>query len=349
VRRSLLLLAAVLLAALAGRPAAAADLVLPPGFTAQPYVTGEGFDGGTDRAAAGFPAAASVGVDGAGYLYLARAGARFRTGEAEDWSAVYRFPPGGVRLARDSEPRYFFGPPLRNPVVAAIGPAAELYVTTYDRDRRLGALYRVTDGRPALFAGGTPPEGGSPLLRQPEGAAVDAAGHVYVADRERGAVVRLDAAGRVLAAEHVRLTRPRMLAVDGEGRLWVAGDGSAETPFQAGAGQLWRVEPDGTPALVLEGPLPAGLAAAPGGGVFLAQRRANRVWLVTPDGRQVEFGSGADGVFLRGLAFAPVTPATRRAGLAGDLLVILSRRRAWMLNEVWRVSGPFEEFVRQHR
>ena len=54
-----------------------------------------------------------------------------------------------------------------------------------------------------------------------------------------------------------------------------------------------------------------------------------------------------DGTFLRGLAFAPVTPETRRAGIAGDLFLVVVRRQMWTINEVVRISGPFDEHVRR--
>jgi hypothetical protein len=60
-------------------------------------------------------------------------------------------------------------------------------VTTYDRERRLGALYRILDGKPILFAGGRPTAGAIPVLRQP-GRGRRPAGDVYVTDREQGAM-----------------------------------------------------------------------------------------------------------------------------------------------------------------
>jgi hypothetical protein len=82
-----LLVLAVLLAPLP----AAAGLQLPAGFTAQVYVTGEGF------------------------VYLARSGRRYLGGEAYDRWPVYRIPTGGARLTPDTETRYLYGPPLPNP------------------------------------------------------------------------------------------------------------------------------------------------------------------------------------------------------------------------------------------
>jgi serine/threonine-protein kinase len=324
-----------------------AGLTLPPGFTPEVYVSGEGFDASGERGIHGIPAVGTIGFDGAGTLYLARTGARFRSGDIEDLWPMYRFAPGAARLTADAEARHLYGPPLPNPQVGAVSPDGTVWVTTYDRDRRLGALYRMSDGRPVLFAGGRPRQSEPPLLRQPEGVAVDAAGHVYVADREQNAIIRLDTSGAVVDPSFARLTRPRMLAFDEAGQLWVAGDGTAETPFGAGQGEIWRVAPNGTPHLILQGPLPAGLAIHPGGTVFIAQRRTGQVFAVSSDGRRLDFAATESGSFVRGLAFAPVTPATRRAGIAGDLFLVVVSRSMWLINEIVRISGPFEDWLRQ--
>jgi hypothetical protein len=326
---------------------AAAELALPPGFTAQVYVTGQGFDPASDRGVHGIPAVATLGVDGLGTLYLARTGARFRSGEVEDLFPIYRIPAGGARLTPDAEGRYLHGPPLRNPQIAAVRGRGEVFITTYDRDRRIGALYRMVDGRPHLLAGGTPIGGAAPVLRHPEGVAVTATGQLYVTDRDEGTVLRLDPSGQVLDRRFASLDRPRMLAVDERGRLWIGGDGSAQTPWQDGKGELWRADPEGSLSQVLVGPLPAGVSLSPGGVLFVAQRRTGRIFAVTPEGRRIDFLGVTEGTVLRGLAFAPVTPETRRAGIAGDLFVIAVPRQIWAINEVLRISGPFDEFVRQ--
>jgi sugar lactone lactonase YvrE len=220
-------------------------------------------------------------------------------------------------------------------------------VTTYDRERRLGALYRFADGKPALFAGGRPATGAAPLLRHPEGVVVDAAGDIYVTDREEGAIVRLDPQGKLVNPRHAVLLRPRAMTMDEAGNLWVGGDGTAETPFGAGSGEISRVTPDGRAQTVLQGPLPAALSQSPGGALFVVQRRTGQLFALTPDGRRLDFAVTRDGSFLRTLAFVPVTPETRRAGIAGDLLLVLVSRSLWLLNEVVRVSGPFDEWVRR--
>ena len=324
-----------------------AELALPPGFTSRIYVTGQGFDRGGDRGAArGIPVATTLGFDRTGALYLPRSGSRYLGGEVDELLPIYRIPVGGAQLTPESEGRYAYGPPLRNPEVGAVGGEGHVFVTSYDRDRQIGALYRTRQGRPELFAGGTPPAGTPPLFRQPEGVAVDTGGNVYVADRALGRVVKLDPRGRILDATYASVLRARALAIDDADQLWIGGDGSAERPWQDGAGQIWRVGAQGRPTLVLEGPVPTAIGVGPGGALFVAQRQTRTIFVVTPDGRRIEFARFEGDLTPRALAFAPSTPETRRAGIAGQLFVVTFVMRTWYLNEVIQVSGPFDEFVR---
>jgi DNA-binding beta-propeller fold protein YncE len=175
--------------------------------------------------------------------------------------------------------------------------------------------------------------------------ASDATGHVYVADRARGVIVKLDATGRVIDPSWVSVSRPRLLVMDHAGHLWIGGDGSAEAPWQRGTGEIWRVSPDGRPALVLRGPMPAGFALGPGGHLYVADRHGARIFVVTADGRTTPFATFTDNDAPRALGFVPSTPQTRQAGIAGDLFLITITRGSWPINEVLRVTGPFEQFV----
>ncbi len=340
---ALYLLAAILLV-VPGH--AAGELILPPGFTARVYVTGEGFD--TSRGVRGIPATSTLALDDAGTLYLARTGRRYFGGEAEDLWPIYRIPLGGARVTPDSEARYLYGPPVPNAQVAAVRAGRELLLTTFDRDRKVGVVYRLLDGRAEFFAGGTPPRGAPPLLRQPEGAAIDAAGNLYVADREAGVVVKLDVSGRVVDPRYVSVTRPRVLAMDGKAQLWIGSDGSAEAPWQQGPGEIWKVGPDRAVTVVLRGPVPAGISLGPGGHLYVADRHAGKIFFIDREGKPAEFASFTDGDAPRSLSFAPATPETRKAGIAGDLFVVTISRGAWPINEVIRISGPFDEFARTH-
>ena len=332
---------ALLMVLLMAAPAAA-EIVFPPGFTAQVYVTGKGFGPDGSPEVGGIPASTTIGVDGAGVVYLARNGRRYVGGEVDDLWPLYRIPVGGARLTPGTEARFLYGPPLFSPQVGAINAAGHLFVTTYDRDRKIGVLYRIVDGRAELFAGGTPERGEAPLLRQPEGVAFDGAGHVYVADREQGVVIKLDPAGRVLDRRFLALKRPRALVMDDRQLLWIGGDEDATAPWQRSPGVLWRAGPDSLLAPMMRGPLAAGLALGPGGRVFLADRQGGTIMMIDADGTVSEFARFTDGDAPRGVAFVPDTPATRRAGMAGDLLIITITRNAWPVNEVIRVSGPFD-------
>jgi sugar lactone lactonase YvrE len=145
---------------------------------------------------------------------------------------------------------------------------------------------------------------------------------------------------------YVRVTRPRVLAVDETNSLWVAGDGNAEAPWQPGPGELWRVSPSGERRRVLEGPMAQGLAPGPGGVVFVADRQGSEIFALAPDAKRVSFARFTDGHAPRALAFVPDTPETRAAGLAGDLLVVVIRSGVFQLNEIVRISGPFADLVR---
>ncbi|HXH84683.1 MAG TPA: PQQ-binding-like beta-propeller repeat protein, partial [Candidatus Tectomicrobia bacterium] len=186
-------------------------------------------------------------------------------------------------------------------------------------------------------------EGGAePLLVQPEGVALDRAGHIYVADRARGAVVRLEADGRVADPRWLAVMRPRLLAIDEHDVVWVGADGPAEAPWQRGPGEIWRVAPGADPRLLLSGPVASSIAAGPGGRLYVADRQGGRIFVLDAEGRRTDFATFTDSDAPRALAFVPVTERTRRAGIAGDLLVVTIRRGAWPVNEVVRITGPFD-------
>jgi hypothetical protein len=328
--------------------AAEAELLLPPGFTASVYVTGDGFDVGTNRDVRGVPSMSTLAFDETGALYLARSGRRYVGGEVEDIWAVYRIPAGGAQLTPKTVATFIYGPPLPNPQVGVVRNGRELFVTTFDRERRIGVLYRIVDGRIELVAGGTPSKGTPPLLKQPEGVTVDAAGNLYVADREQGVVIRLDPAGQVLDSRYVSVVRPRVLAVDGGGRLWVGSDAKAEAPWQQGPGEIWQVSPQGVPRLVMSGPVAQAISVSPGGNLFVADRHGAEVFALTTEGAKVPFARFTDGDTTRSLAFAPITPGTSKAGVAGDLFVVATKRGTWQVNEIIRISGPFDKLVSEH-
>ncbi|MBI4594394.1 MAG: hypothetical protein HY728_09280, partial [Candidatus Rokubacteria bacterium] len=108
---------------------------------------------------------------------------------------------------------------------------------------------------------------------------------------------------------------------------------------------IWKVGPTGGPVLVLRGGVPAGMALGPGGHLFVADRHAAKIFFLTPDGTPAEFIGFTEGDVPRSLGFAPITDATRRAGIAGDLFVVTIRIGTFRLNEIVRISGPFDRLV----
>src|SRR6185503_8908767 len=95
-------IALALLVLLVMPAAAAGELLLPPGFSVEVYVTGDGFDTADGRAAQGLPSSSTIAVDGAGTLYMARTGRRYSGGEIDDLWPVFRFPPGGARVTKEN-------------------------------------------------------------------------------------------------------------------------------------------------------------------------------------------------------------------------------------------------------
>ena len=339
-------IALALLVLLVTPAAALADILLPDGFTAEIYVTGDGFDTADGRAAHGLPSSSTLAVDHTGMLYLARTGRRYSGGEIDDLWPVFRFPPGGARVTKKTAPGFLYGPPLPSAQVAGLRGDGELLVTTFDRDRKVGVIYVMVNGHAELFAGGTPPARTiAPLLVQPEGAVADGAGNIYVADRARDRVLKLDARGAVVDASHVSVKRPRLLALGAGDTLWIAADGTAEAPWQRGPGEIWRRVGNGPPTLVRHGPVAAGMGLAPTGHLFVADRQGAEIFALLPDGRSLPFARFTNGDAPRALAFAPVTPDTVRAGIAGSLFLVAIRRGAWPVNEVLRISGPFDRFL----
>jgi hypothetical protein len=346
--RTTLPLAAIFFMVLAFAADVRAELMLPPGFTAQVYVTGSGFDTAEGRVAPGIPSASTIAVDQTGALYVARPGRRYTGGEVDDIWPVYRFPAGGGKMTKATEKRFLYGPPLPSAQVAGVRGGRELLVTTFDRDRKIGVLYVMTDGHAELFAGGTPPtRGATPMLVQPEGAAADASGNIFVADRAQDRVVKIDTRGRVVDGGVVKIQRPRALAIGADNALWVAGDGTAEAPWQRGPGEIWRVAGDAAPALLLKGPVAAGMALSATGHLFVADRQAPEIFALSATGRVVPFAKFTDGDAPRTLVFAPATPETERAGIAGSLFVVAISKGAWPVNEILKITGPFERFLQE--
>ncbi|MFQ5902973.1 MAG: hypothetical protein ACE5JO_04715 [Candidatus Binatia bacterium] len=138
------------------------------------------------------------------------------------------------------------------------------------------------------------------------------------------------------------------LTFDPRGYLWIGSDGPHHTPHRDGSGRIYRAFlSDGELQLVHSGPLPSGMSLSPGGNLFVAQRRSGKIFVLTPEGRRVEFASFTGGSALRTLVFPPVTRETQKAGIAGDLFVVVFLMLDYPAREVIRISGPFDAYVKE--
>lgn len=319
-------------------------LRLPPGFQTSIYVTGAGFH--EDQR--GIPAVVSMTFDHRGALYLARTANRLKEIYGRGDARVYRVPPGAAKVTPETEKRFLFGPPLDDPDELAVNRRGEVFVSA-SHPAGYGVVHRLSaNGSASLFAGG-PAASGQPLLHDPEGIAFDAAGNVYVVDTDLGVVVKLGSKGNVLNPRWLSgLGRGRTLTIDANNHLWIGSDGAHDTEAIDRNGEILRVALSGGKAeTIYTGALPSGMSFSPGGNLFVAQRRAHKIFALTPAGKRVEFASFTGRSSLRTLAFPPVTEQTRKLGIAGDLFVMVFPMLDYPVREVIRITGPFDGFAKR--
>jgi sugar lactone lactonase YvrE len=320
-----------------------AGVKLPAGFKAARYVSGAGFHEGQR----GIPAVVSMAFHGDGTLYLARTANRLREIYGQNAARIYRIPPGGASLTPQTEEKFLFGPSLDDPDELAVNRRGAVFVST-SHPAGYGSVFRLSpDGKPSLFAGG-PAVSGKPLFKDPEGIAFDGADNVYVIDNELGVVVKLNPQGNVLSPRWAAgVGRGRTLTFDPKGDLWIGSDGPHDAEPIDRYGEIMRLQlSTGKREQMYSGALPSGMSFSPGGNLFVAQRRAHKLFALTADGERVEFASFTGRSALRTLAFAPVTEQTRRLGIAGELFVMVFPMLDYPVREIIRITGPFDDFVR---
>ncbi len=328
----------------------AAGMTLPPGFTATTYITASGLDTTEGRDAPGLPAIVTINFDGAGNLYFARTANRLREIYGTPSAPIYRIPVGPAKITKATEPKIRFGPALADPDEMGVNGKGEVFISTRDSASGIGAVYKISPaGKATLFAGGPPAKGQDKLFQDPEGIAFDDKGNVYVADDDLGRVVKLGPKGKVLNARFISgPERFRTLTFDPRGFLWVGSDGRHDAPHADGSGRIYRARmSDGKLRLLHSGPLASGMGLSPGGNLFAAQRRSGKLFALTPEGKHVPFASFGGDAALRTLAFPPDNAATRKAGIAGDLFVMVFPMLDYAVREIIRISGPFDEYVKR--
>lgn len=116
------------------------------------------------------------------------------------------------------------GPPFNYPTNVALGPSGDLFVADGYGNAR---VHRFTGDGKLLHSWGEPGSGPGQFL-VPHGIAVDAAGTVYVADRENSRIQLFTAAG-AFVGQWTDVARPCQLFIDKDGLIYVA-----ELGFRAG-------------------------------------------------------------------------------------------------------------------
>jgi DNA-binding beta-propeller fold protein YncE len=109
------------------------------------------------------------------------------------------------------------GPPFHYPTNLAPAPSGELYISDGYGNARIHKF--SADGRLLLSWG--EPGSGRGQFHVPHGIAVDAAGTVYVADRENSRLQLFSPEGKFLA-EWTDIARPCEVAIDARGNVYVA-------------------------------------------------------------------------------------------------------------------------------
>jgi trimeric autotransporter adhesin len=136
-------------------------------------------------------------------------------------------------------------------------------------------------------------------LMEPEGVAVDAAGHLYIADALR--IRRVDANTGVITTVTASLSFPRGLAADAAGNLFVS-SGHQVLRIDAATGGIATVAGTGSPGFAGEGGWaalaglnsPRGLAVDGDGALWIADALNRRVRKVTPSNRPPTADAGPD-------------------------------------------------------
>ncbi len=274
---------------------------------------GSGGDGGP-AAEAQLDRPSGLAMDAAGNVYVADSGNnRVRRIDAGTGLITTVAGTGENGTFGDSGPAA--EAQLSYPYGIAVDAAGHVYVADSgnNRVRRIDAgtgLITTVAGTGRSGDGGDGGPATEARLDYPDGIAVDAAGHVYVADRRNGRVRRIDAETAVITtvagtgghgfggdggpAIEAQLNNPSGLAMDAAGNVYVADSGNnrvrrieAETGLittVAGTGEN-GTSGDSGPAAEAQLSFPDGIAVGADGHVYVADSGNNRV-------RRIEAGTG---------------------------------------------------------
>jgi glucose/arabinose dehydrogenase len=193
-------------------------------------------------------------------------------------------------------------------------------------------LKGIGDGGPALSA----------ILDAPWGITVDAAGNLYIADRDHDAVRRVDVQGVITSvagtgqrgyggdggpATDARLNRPGYVAFSAQGGFYIADENNSRVRYVDSNGQISTFAGNGKLGCFGDGGLATAaslqnagtLRVTPNGSLIVAQGECHEVRIVGPDGiiRSLA-GNGMDGCTAVDGALATSISMDSPGGLAFD-------------------------------
>lgn len=252
------------------------------------------------KTVARFLGPAGIAVGSSGDAYVAdSSSARLRKVTAD----------GTVTTVAGTQPGYQDGPggtaQFRRPTGVTVSGAAALYVADQGdhRIRKISPDGTVTTLAGTGTAGYRDGGGSNAQFSSPTGVALDKAGNVLVADRDNNRIRMIAPDGTVATfagsgetglldgpVATARFKSPAAIAVDGDGRVWVADQGN-NAVRKIAAGMVTTVAGSAGPFEA-----PGGLAVDGAGGVYVAETRSHLIRKVTPDGNvTVVGGAGTRG------------------------------------------------------
>ncbi len=276
-------------------------------------VLGTGVAGGTGdggpgiQAEVNWPHSVSLDAGGQALLVADSANHRIRRLDLVSGTVTTVAGTGEAGFAGDSGPAT--AALLNDPKGVLAGPRGEIWIADSANDRvrvvdPSGTISTLAGTGTAGFSGDGGPAAAA-QLHAPRALAVDAAGNLYVADDNNDRVRRIDPAGTITTvvgagtpgysgdvgpATAAQLNRPRGVAVDSAGVLYVADSGNHVVRMVDPAGTVTTVVGngrrgfggDGGPAADGRIFSPRGVAVGPGGELFIADSGNDRVRRITP-------------------------------------------------------------------